>query len=393
MKKILVLTPRFPYPVIGGDRLRIYHLCRALSEHYQLTLLSLCETETEMAMALPDSIFSEVHRVKLPKWRSYINSLMAVPSSIPLQVAYYHSSAYANKLNELLPLHDASLSHLIRVGDYVCDRKGLHVLEMTDAISLNYQRVKSFTRNTSFKAMVYSLEQKRLERYERNIVDGFSFCTLVSDIDREFLYPAKSKNILVCSNGVDTSELTYQFTPIVRDKIVEIVFIGSMTTLQNLDAARWFSTEVMPELVKHYDCKFKIIGRISEVDQRLFNAMDNVISTGGVENVAVSAAGAHIAVCPMRLGAGVQNKVLEYMSLGLPCITSKIGLEGIEAKSGQELLVADTVQEYVDNITRLINDEVLFQGIAIQARQFVEREFSWSSRLAPFVAKFKQLLT
>ncbi len=119
-KKILVLTPRFPYPVIGGDRLRIYELCKELSKKYSLTLLSLCESKAEIELHIPnDGVFSEVHRVLLPKINSYINCLFALPTQIPLQVAYYKSNKFKKMAEQLAVTHDLILPHLIRVADYV----------------------------------------------------------------------------------------------------------------------------------------------------------------------------------------------------------------------------------------------------------------------------------
>ncbi len=70
-RRILVLTPRDPYPTIGGDRLRIHRLARELSRHHDLTLLTLCRSERERRAPLPDDgVFKEVHRVVLPPWRS-----------------------------------------------------------------------------------------------------------------------------------------------------------------------------------------------------------------------------------------------------------------------------------------------------------------------------------
>ena len=86
-KRLLVLTPRFPYPVVGGDRLRIYQLCKALSQQYQLTLLSFCDTKEELAYVPDDSLFTEMHRVFLPKWRSYLNTFFALPSEAPTSVS------------------------------------------------------------------------------------------------------------------------------------------------------------------------------------------------------------------------------------------------------------------------------------------------------------------
>lgn len=395
MKKLLILTPRFPYPVIGGDRLRIYQLCKALSNHYELTLLSLCESKFEMEMELPDNVFSHVHRVYFPKWKSYLSTLLAIPTRTPLQVAYYRCSAFDKELKRLLSQHDATVSHLIRVGDYLINKSGIHVLEMTDAISLNYQRVKSVSRTSSLKSIIYSLEQSRLEHYERNVLSHFDFASLVSSVDRDFLFPdvIQHDKVLVCSNGVDTDELKYTYRPIDRAKPVEIIFIGNMSSLQNMDAALWFSKNVMPILAEKGQFIFKVIGRISEDNKAKLLYYPNVVVTGSVDNVFLSAASGHIAVCPMRLGAGIQNKVLEYMSFGLPCITSTIGFEGIGAVNKQHLLIADTVKDYVDIIESIILNPESTRLMTENARVFVQQNFSWDSRLAPFIVKLEQLLS
>ncbi|CUH70210.1 sugar transferase, PEP-CTERM/EpsH1 system associated [Thalassovita autumnalis] len=112
-KRLLVLTPRLPYPVMGGDRLRIYQVCKALSARYSLTLLSLCETREEMDCVIPnDGVFHRVERVLLTKARSYLNTLMVLPTPTPLQVGYYRSAAFQEAVNRLLPEHVQTVSKL-----------------------------------------------------------------------------------------------------------------------------------------------------------------------------------------------------------------------------------------------------------------------------------------
>lgn len=118
-KSILVLTPRFPYPVIGGDRLRIFEICKELSKNYDLTLASLCESKSEVEYDLPeDGVFKNVHRVYLPKWKSYLNCIVALPQDKPLQVAYYSSLKFRRLVNKLSESHNIILPHLIRTADY-----------------------------------------------------------------------------------------------------------------------------------------------------------------------------------------------------------------------------------------------------------------------------------
>lgn len=392
-KKILVLTPRYPYPVIGGDRLRIFEICRELSKKYSVTLLSLCETQTEMEMENPsDGVFSSVYKVFLPKWKSYLNCLLALPTTKPLQVAYYNSSEFSELVNELALEHDLVLPHLIRMADYAKNLNGPKVLEMTDAISMNYSRVIETKNNAGLKGYIYKVEQSRLNRYEKKITQHFDYNVLVSQFDKDFLFKPSDKyyeKTLVCSNGVDLSSLPYEFSP--RKK--EVVFIGNMFSAQNLDAAMWFAKECLPVLRKHGDYKFKVIGRIKPEGEQKLKRITGVIVTGAVEDVVEHARGAVAGICSVRLAAGVQNKILEYMALGLPTVTTATGLEGLDSTPGQDILIADTPDEFIKQILRIDNDTEFAKSLSVNALSYVQNNHSWSGKLAPVTIAIKNLLS
>lgn len=386
----MILTPRFPYPVIGGDRLRIYQVCKALSTRFSLTLLSLCEAEVELHMSVPqDGIFDSIERVFLSRQRSYLNALMALPGRTPMQVAYYRSGAFARAVQRLLPEHDAVLSHLIRCGEYVRSAAKPKILEMTDAISLNYERVCSLNESTGFKGLVYRAEASRLKAYERQIIDDFNLSVLVSETDKQFLVGESNNRVLVCSNGVDLRHLPFQ-TRI--DSGPVIVYIGNMTSVQNMDACLYFAKDVMPQIVQRLRATFRVVGKISNDNATRLRALPNVEVTGPVDDIARAVADARIGVCPVRLAAGVQNKVLEYMSLGLPVVTSPIGLEGFEARPEIDLLLADTPGQYVSQIERVWNDVSLATSLAQNGRAYVEANHEWEARLKPMLDRVSALL-
>lgn len=358
-KKLLVLTPRFPYPVIGGDKLRIYHLCKELSRHYSLTLLSLCDTPEDMHAALPDDgVFDRVERIYLSRARSYVNTLLALPTRTPLQVAYYRSRAFAAAVSRLLPSHDGVFVHLVRCAEYVRKSDKPRVLEMTDAISLNYSRVKQLRNARGIKSRVFAIEAKRLLDYERTIVDDLSGLP----------YVARSM----------ASRL--------------LIFIGDMRTVQNEDMCHFFAEAVLPLLRKRADYRFRIVGSIAPALAEQFRAYDGVEVTGRVASVAQAAADGAIGVCPMRIGAGVQNKILEYMALGLPVVTTSLGHEGLGAKSGHDLLIADTPDAFVERIEWLVAHEAAAVEMASHARRFVEREHGWSEMTRVLVERVGELL-
>ncbi|MBU9326552.1 glycosyltransferase [Burkholderia multivorans] len=390
-KKLLVLTPRFPYPVIGGDKLRIYHLCRTLSRHYSLTLLSLCESEEEMRAELPsDGVFDRVERVFLSRARSYLNTLLALPTRTPLQGAYYRSSAFAAAVSRLLPSHDGVLVHLLRCAEYVRKSDKPRVLEMTDAISLNYSRVKQLRKARGIKSRVFAIEAKRLLDYERTIVDDFDLSVLVSKTDRDYLFPGEpSKRVMVCSNGVDLSGLPYTARTMASRLLI---FIGDMRTVQNQDMCHFFAEAVLPLLRKRGDYRFRIVGSIAPALAEQFRAYDGVEVTGRVASVAQAALDGAIGVCPMRIGAGVQNKILEYMALGLPVVTTSLGYEGLGATSGQDLLIADTPDAFAERIEWLVAHPAEAVEMARHARQFVERKHGWGEMTRPLLERVDGLL-
>lgn len=376
---MLVLTARYPYPVVGGDRLRIYYMCRELAKDYDLTLLSLCETRAEASMTVPeDGVFQRVERIVLPRWRSLINAAIALPSQTPMQVAYYRSRDFAERLNTLLPEHDACLAHLIRMGNYVQTKSEyVRVLEMTDAISLNYSRVKALGQPQSLKALVYMIEADRLLRYERTTLDHFDIVSLISQADRDFLLSgAHHPAVHICSNGVDLSKMPIRHRTPVRPVIV---FIGNMLTIQNLDACDYFIRDILPLIRPRLDVTFRIVGRISQEQSKRLKQEPSVEVTGEVPNVADAVDDAWIGVCPMRLGAGVQNKVLEYMALALPAIVSQVGAEGLDAINDESLLVASHPQDWANQIIKLWAEPTKASALAKAGRTYVEQHHDWNN--------------
>jgi len=375
-KRLLVLTPRFPYPAIGGDRIRILHICQALSSHFEITLLSLCETREEMCFQPPDGLFSAIERIHLPRWRSYLNTALAIPGTRPLQLAYYHSAKFREKMNSLLPQHDLVLAHLIRAGQYIEDLPALKIVDMTDAISMNYQRIRQLSGSYNWKKLVYLVEQSRLKSYELQTVQKFDRVWLTSDVDRSFLDPGHIWPIDVIPCGAELEKLP--FRPPASEANV-IVFIGNMVTLQNQDACHYFIQNIFPKVRAQKQVVFRIVGSAPEAIQAQFRKYPDVQMTGRIERIQDGVEDAFCGICPVRAGAGIQTKILEYLALGLPCVTSTVGLSGVEARSGVEVLEYQDADEAAQHILMLHSDPALRLRIASAGRKLVCRKYDWES--------------
>lgn len=390
--RLLVLAPRYPYPVVGGDRLRLHGVCRELAKQCSLTLVSLCTREESQAPPPDDGVFDRIERIVHPTWRGITQAAGALCGQGPLQVAYYRNAAFQKRVNELLPEHDIALAHLIRTAEYLRTAAIPKVLEMTDAISLGYQRVRSVHGFNGFRSAIYSLESRRLLTYERDLIDHFDTTVLVSDVDRRFLLGERQDpRVLVCSNGVDLQRLSPRDAASERDPVV--VFIGNMTTLQNLDACRDFIAHVLPRLRDLGDFRFRIIGRIRPRDAAALRRHPHVEVTGSVTDIGEAVGRAFAGVAPMRLAAGVQNKVLEYLALGLPAVISPEALEGLAARPDHEVMVAHTPQAWIQHLGALWRSPARAQQLAQAGRHYVQSHHQWPATLAPLLHAVNQLLS
>jgi len=372
--RLLVLTPRFPYPTIGGDRIRILHLCRALSDEFELTLLSMCETREEMRTEPQDGLFKHILRVYHPRWRAYLNTLCALPGARPLQLAYYQNERFRDRVETLLPHHDAVVAHLIRTGQYVLDSPVPTILEMTDAISMNYLRMRQTDGNRDWKKLVYRVEQERLQRYETGVVRLFDRIWLTSHADRRFVDPQSECPIDVIPNGTDLEKLPFR-PP--AEKANAIVFIGNMVSVQNQDACLHFIRDILPLVRAKAPVVFRIVGNAPDKVLHQFSQYEGVELTGRIDRIQDGVNGAFCGVCPIRAGAGIQNKILEYFALGLPCVTSELGLGGVEARHGEEALVYRDAEEAAEQIVRLHEDRPLRMRLAHAGRDLVGRKYDW----------------
>lgn len=391
-KKILVLTPRLPYPTIGGDKLRIYRICKDLRDAgCELTLLSLVANNNEARSATShemSSIFKEVVAVKLPMWKSYLRVFLGLVSSSPLQINYYRSRQMQVLVNSKLKTgkFDSVLVHLVRMAPYVIDKPNIKkVIEMTDAISLNYKRSREHG-SRGIMGKIYRIEEQKVKKYEEVCVEKFDATVVVSPEDRAWLLksnPIAERKIKLIPLGISDDFLN--FVPQNNYNQDLIIFIGNMRTYQNDDAIRYFIKEIFPLVkVARPEAKLRVIGASPSRFICSLNGKNNIEITRKVADVKASAAAACVSICPMRIGAGIQTKILESMALGIPVVATKEAAKGIVgAKSGEHYFVADTREEFADDVIQIMQNKELRNKTSCLGKEFINY---WSKNLPDYSA-------
>lgn len=380
--RILVLTPRYPYPLVGGDKIRIYHIIKVLKEAgHELTLLSFVENQQETSLAqekeLTDIFFS-IHTAVLPKWRSHLNAFWGLIRGKPLQTSYYHSKEMQSLVDKEFSMgdYDAVLVHLIRMAPYVIGRSGVYkVLEMTDALSLNYQRSRE-QGSKGFLGKVYAIEEKRARDYERECIKRFDATVVVSNVDRDYLVretgEEAQKKVRVVPHGAQDAffqKITNNYEPDL------IVFIGNLRTHQNNDAVLYFVQKIYPRIkAQQPKAKFRIVGADPSNNIKLLDKKNGIEVTGKLESVYAYIRDACVSVAPIRIGAGVQGKVLESMAMGVPVVATSIAVKGIEGGMRNEhFLVADEPKAFADAVLELMNDKSKRSALVRRAKKLAER--------------------
>lgn len=340
------------------------------------------------------NVFDRIYRIRHTQWRAWLQTAIALFSGKPLQVAYYRSKKFAQKVDDLASQHDLILSHLCRTAQYTEGRGGVPtVLEMTDALSLNYERVREHS-PWGLKQWLYYLEGPRMKRYEKKTLDQFDLISLVSPKDRKFLLGERSEeenqHVRVYTNGIDLSARPYQgpgSAPV-------IVFIGNMRTVHNRMACQFVIDEILPRVRTEIpDIRFRIVGAAPSGTKETFNRIEGVTVTGWVDSIPEATKDAFCGIGAMKVAGGLQNKILEYMALGLPVVANKMGVEGVNLTSEHEVLIGGNTEEIVSHIVSLHRKEDLRVRLAKNARTFVESNHKWSTALAPLVDDVGQMLS
>jgi sugar transferase (PEP-CTERM/EpsH1 system associated) len=374
--KILVVLPRFPYPLEKGDKLRAYHQIVELAKRNEIYLCAVSHTTvTADQRAALDPYCKEICVVTPQRWVSYKNVLRNYLRSKSLQIGFWDSKRARRAVKEMaLRIRpDVIFNQMVRTVPLVARLPFPKVMDFQDALSMNTER--RMEHSTGLWRRILHFEFKMLRSTEYNAFKIFDALTIISETDNDAIPHKKSGEVHVLPNGVDFDYFAPQQLP----KTHDIVFCGNMQYMPNVDASRFLIEEVMPIVWDtHPDAKVLLAGATPKANVRKL-AGPQVEVSGSVPDIRPCYAASRIFVAPMRMGSGLQNKLLEAMAMGIPCITTPLANEALGATPGEQILIGNDANQLASHIISLLDNPEAAARMADDAQRFVHAHFSWET--------------
>lgn len=261
---------------------------------------------------------------------------------------------------------------------------------LVDFVDVDSQKWSEYSNLKDFPiSWLYQRESRCLLKYERYLASKASHSFFVTEKERNMfstLAPESFPKTSALNNGVDSDFFAPNDTfasPFIGDpkECIQIIFTGAMDYWPNIDAVTWFVENVLNLLVaNNSNYRFYIVGR--NPTQTVLNLESKfVVVTGTVDDIRPYLQFAKIVVAPLRIARGVQNKILEAMSMEKPVIASIECVRAIDSTDGINILSAENPLSFIEKISLLIADKQLAEKIGTAARANVEAKYSWNSHL------------
>lgn len=374
--KIIALLSRVPWPLEKGDKLRAYHQLRCLSEKHTVVLFAISHGRIHpKAIEELKKFCHTVHLVETSLLSTLFNMGAAWLKGLPAQAGYFFNKKAYRKLKSLIAEEnpDHLYCQLVRMGEY---SKGIHLPKTLDYQDVFSEGVKRRMEKASWWVKpFFKMEYKRMAAYESTLFDCFDNKTIIAATDRDLIQHPLKHQIHIIENGVDTAF----FTEIPHEKDTDLVFTGNMSYPPNVLAAEFIVNQIVPACQKLGFTPTVLLAGATPAPRVKLLASNLVRVTGWIDDIRTAYARSKIFIAPMQIGTGLQNKLLEAMSMKIPSITSALANSSLGANPDKEVLIGDTAMDYARLIHLLLENPAKASDLAQHGQNFVKTNFNWEA--------------
>jgi glycosyltransferase involved in cell wall biosynthesis len=414
---LLYLVHRLPYPPDRGDRIRSWHLLRFLAERAEVDVACLAdEPVSHEQRRILAGVCRRVAIVPLASRARWFHAARSLAAGRSATEGLFYSRQLAETVAHWAgeTRYDRVVAFCSSMGAYL-ELPGLaDVPKLVDFVDVDSQKWFDYAAQArGFKRLLFSLEGRRVRRLETqlarkaasllvvsgpeaNLLRGFcpaaNVYAIANGVDLDYFRNPQSADgkgdrhvlpELICGAGVSPAPRKAGGTP-APQQAHSLVFVGALDYRANIDGVTWFCREVWPKVRARYpQAVVSLVGRNPVQAVRELGSLPGVELVGQVPDVRPFMARATVAIAPLRVARGIQNKVLEGAAMGKPVISTKGALEGFDLIPGEHVLQADSPEEWLAAISLLFDNPTERERLARAGQLFVERYHTWAARLAP----------
>lgn len=376
---ILFLVARFPFPLIGGDKLKPYYVIKHLAKHHNVTVISFNEGKTTKEHE--DEIKKlgvDLRVIKFSLMKQFLIGTLKMITKKPLEVTYYYNSNFQKETDKVLKEKkiDLIFSFMQKTTEYVKNYPHKKVLIQDDCRTMYYGRSAKESTNFAQK-IVRTIEYQKDKYYEPYITNKFDIVSFVSKEDAsgaEKNFP--EGNYRIITNGVDLKKLD---APDNNSHRKNIIFGGRLDVLANQLSLNRVLDNILPIIKKEIpDVEMNVVGAYAPDYLKQRNGKDiNLFQD--VPDLKPYLQNAAVFIHPHYSGSGIQNKVLEALACGCPVSTTHSGNQGIHGEHEIHLMLGRNDRELAQNAIKILQNNELADTLSKNGRKLIEDTHSWEA--------------
>lgn len=381
--KILWVKTDFLHPTTRGGQIRTLEMLRRLHQRHEVHYVCYSDGDPEglsRSKEYCSYVYPIPHRVPEKTSPLFLGQIVAgLFDPRPVAVRRYSSRKMLRTIAELTGRQkfDSIVCDFLFPAANMPDLPSCVLFQHNVEAVIWKRRVESAA--DPVRKWYLRLQAGRMFRYEKSVCRAVRKIVAVSEADAgamRSLYGVQ--NVHPVATGVD---MDYFAPPPHPEKTTDLVFVGSMDWMPNVDGALWFVREVLPLLRRaRPDCSLAFVGRkppaaladLARTDPR-------IVVTGTVPDVRPWLFASHAAIVPLRVGGGTRLKIYEAMAAGVPVVSTSIGAEGLDVADGENIRIADSPEAFAACCQTLLRDSSERARIARSATAMVASRCSWDA--------------
>lgn len=380
--KILQLCHKPPFPTKDGGCIAMHNItCGLLDAGHQVKLITAFTHKHDLELETMSEAYksqTDIEGVFIDTKVNIVDAFSNLITQDSYNISRFFNADLDIKLEVLLKrkkfdiIHLESLFMTPYIGTIRRHSKAPVVLRSHNLEYIIWERMAIGTRNPAKRAYLKYLS-KKLKAYELSTFKEVDGIAAISDTDfRKYRKIGYEKPMVTIPFGIDTS--AYNCNKTVQEPPT-LFHIGAMDWLPNIEAIFWFTSEIMPEVVKAVsEAKLHLAGRSLHSDILPVD-LQNITLHGEVDSAQAFMNDHSIMVVPLLSAGGIRIKIIEAMACGKAVISTSVGAEGIDAKDKEHLLIANTKKEFIDAIAYLYTNPKEIRRLGENARKLALEHF------------------